>query len=166
LPSPSPEKPRRKSRAFAIALRALRDSLDESQGTFGARLGVTQRTMTRWEVDGELPPLAQRKHLATVLGGARPDLVAPLHAALGLPADFVQMLAPAPMASAAPVSTDAARAALDTAVATMAEDLDVGPRKLRAAVVELLRCLQETGLPLEAARLLLTGSRVSKRGRT
>jgi transcriptional regulator with XRE-family HTH domain len=140
-----------RSKAFAQALRSVRKSLGESQDTFGARLDVARRTLTRWEIRGELPPMAQRKHLATVLGDVRRDLQDELLESLELGDEFAALVSErAP--DTQPRDPAAALAGVDAAVLAMAEELDVGPRKLRAALTRLLVRLEAAGLSLAAAR--------------
>ena len=48
-----------RSASFGLALRAVRAGLGLSQDDFGARLGVSRRTLSRWEIHDELPPVGQ-----------------------------------------------------------------------------------------------------------
>ena len=139
---------RKKNEKFGVALLALRESLGLAQEAFGSRIGVSRRTLTRWEAHGELPPVAQRKHIATAFPEAPAELRAALVASLDLGGDFEAMVA-------GPGSLEPAPDALDSALLAMAEQLDMGPGRLRGALLGFLRRVQESGLPIEAACALI-----------
>jgi transcriptional regulator with XRE-family HTH domain len=143
--------------AFGTALANLRHALHLSQDELGARLGVSRRTLTRWEVHGELPPIGQRKHLATAFPDAPPKLVADLIRTLGLGAEFAVRI---PGASSPNVDP----ALVDEAFFSMAEQLDIGPKRLREALIAFLGRLREGGLTIDAACVRLGARRGKKSG--
>jgi transcriptional regulator with XRE-family HTH domain len=151
--------------SFGTTLSRVRSSLGLSQDDFGARLGVSRRTLTRWECHDELPPVGQRKHLATSF----PDVPAALRAALvqtlGLDARFVATLDPPPPALAPALSPAAQVAsAVDGAFLELCEGVDVAPGRLRSGLVAFLRRLEASGLSLDAVRSRLEPPSRARRG--
>jgi transcriptional regulator with XRE-family HTH domain len=138
----------RRSVGFGAALQAVRAALGLSQDVFGARLGVSRRTLTRWEIHDELPPVGQRKHIATSFPNAPPELRAALVRSLGLDDAFVASLA-------APRQTPSAPADLDGAFLDLCERVDVAPGRLRVGLVDFLRRAEASGFSLEEARARL-----------
>ncbi len=134
---------------FGLALQAVRASLRLSQEDFGARLGVSRRTLTRWEIHDELPPVGQRKHIATSFPDAPAELRAALVRSLGLGAAFVASLT----AMAGPAPQPAV--SLDGALLELCERVDVAPGRLRVALVHFLRRAEAGGLSLQATRAAL-----------
>ena len=142
----------KRSPGFGQALYAVRDALRMSQDAFGARLGVSRRTLTRWEIHDELPPLGQRKHIATSF----PDVPAPLRAALvrALQLDDPFVASLTPPAPAAPAAL-AEAASVDAAFLDLCERLDLSPARLRLPLVEFVRRAEASGLSLAAIRARL-----------
>jgi transcriptional regulator with XRE-family HTH domain len=130
----------------------VRNALGESQSTFGGRFGVSRRTLTRWESDGELPPVAQQIHLAVELRHVDAALLRPLLASMvHLHEDVVALVTSATVRTETlPPAT--AKAQVDGALALMAEELDIGPRKLRAALATLVERLHAAGVAMDGAR--------------
>jgi transcriptional regulator with XRE-family HTH domain len=144
----------RPSASFGLALQAVRSALGLSQSEFGARIGVSRRTLTRWEIHDELPPMGQRKHIATSTLGAPAELRAALVRSLKLDEGFAASLAalqPAPSPAAAPAPT-VTRPALDGAFLELCEHVEVAPGRMRAALVEFLRRAEGSGFSLSGAR--------------
>ena len=155
----------KRSAGFGACLRAARAALGLSQEDLGARLGVSRRTLTRWEVYDALPPVGQRKHIATSFVDAPPELRAALVRSLGLGDGFDATLAASDPAGAAPVP---AAAVLDGAFLGLCERIDVAPGRLRSALVDFLRRSEAAGLSLEAVRRALEPKAAqggTKRGR-
>jgi transcriptional regulator with XRE-family HTH domain len=134
---------------FGDALRAVRAALHLSQSDLGARLGVSRRTLTRWEIHDELPPIGQRKHIATSFPDVPQELRAALVRSLALGDEFVAAPAAAPPAPR-PASLPAA--ALDGAFLELCERVDLAPGRLRLALVEFLRRAEAMELSLQAIR--------------
>jgi transcriptional regulator with XRE-family HTH domain len=143
---------------FGLALQALRAALGLSQDSFGARLGVSRRTLTRWEIHDELPPVGQRKHIATSFPEAPAELRAALVRSLRLDEGFVASLA-APQQAPTP-----AVGALDGAFLELCERVDVAPGRLLAGLIEFLKRAEASGLSLQATRAQLE-PRSTRRGR-
>jgi transcriptional regulator with XRE-family HTH domain len=145
-----------RSASFGVALSAVRAALKLSQDDFGARLGVSRRTLSRWEIHDELPPVGQRKHIATSFPDAPADLRAALVRSLELDARFVaSLLPPAPTPAPALATAPPPAAALDSALLALCERADVPPGRMRTALVEFLRGAEATGLSLPAIRAAL-----------
>jgi transcriptional regulator with XRE-family HTH domain len=140
----------RKSKRFAAAFNAARTALGLSQREIGLRLGVARRTLTRWEIDGDLPPLGQRKHIATSFADAPAEVRAALVASLELDEAFVLSLA-VPERERAPAGHD-----LNGALLAICEQLDVSPGRVRAALLDFLGRLDAMGLSVQAVRASLS----------
>lgn len=134
----------KRSTRFGAALSAVRNALGLSQDVFGARLGVSRRTITRWEIHNELPPVGQRKHIATSFPDAPVELRAALVRSLELGDRFV-------VSFAAPRAAPPAPGTLDGAFLELCERVDVAPGRVRGPLVAFLRRLDANGLSLEAA---------------
>ncbi|MGH7298190.1 MAG: helix-turn-helix domain-containing protein [Polyangiaceae bacterium] len=144
--------------SFGMALCAVRQALGMSQDVFGARLGVSRRTLTRWEAHDELPSVAQRKHLATSFPDVPVELRAALVRSLGLGEGFVASMAGSQHAASPPAAVvDAASAAaiVDGAFLELCEAVDVAPGRLRAGLVAFLRRIEASGVSLPEARARL-----------
>ena len=136
---------------FAYAMRAIRRELGLNQDRLAAKIDASARTLTRWETKGELPPPAQRTHLAIKL--------APLVSAERL-AELVEALDLEELIDAAALSArvrpraggGASAGELDAALFAFAEDLDVSAGKVRPAVAKLLARLEATGLTFAELR--------------
>ena len=136
-------------------------------------VGATPRTVQRWE-DAFVPPTrSYRQPLVRALEKASAPTWRALVEALALPVEATlarvplqvakNAPAPAPPPPAPPPPVPPApppldpRAVLDDAVRSAAEDLDVSPRKVRAAFAHLVVDLERLGLSYMAARDLLLG---------
>jgi transcriptional regulator with XRE-family HTH domain len=146
---PRERRMRRRSTGFGVALRAVRAALGLSQDVLGARLGVSRRTLTRWECHDELPPVGQRKHIATSFQDAPYELRAALVRSLALGDGFVASFV-APRPAPPPAGAD-----LDGAFLELCERVDVAPGRLRAGLVEFLRRAEASGLSLQTTRARL-----------
>lgn len=89
-------------------------------------LGVTPRTVGRWESGLSQPPGEQWLRIARYLAGFAPDEAAELARAAGVAS---------PLPERIPVDSDAIRQALLRA----ADLLDTSPRRVRAAVREIVK---------------------------
>jgi transcriptional regulator with XRE-family HTH domain len=142
--------------SFGRALSAVRAALGLSQDDFGARLGVSRRTLSRWEIHDELPPVGQRKHIATSFPEAPAELRAALVRSLQLDDRFVATLAAAVSTQTPPLATAPLPAgALDGALLELCERVEVAPGRLRVALVAYLRRAEATGVSLQALRASL-----------
>ncbi len=148
------------NQGLAFVLRAIRKELGMNQATFSAKVDASTRSLSRWEVDGDLPPPAQRTHIAIKLAPlVSTKRLAELVEALELE-DWIN--AAALCARARPTEGRGASAGdIEAALFALAEDLDVGAGKVRPAVAKLLARLEATGLTLADLRAGLARPRRS-----
>lgn len=122
----------------AVLLKDIRTRLALTQRALGQKLGVTTRTINRWEGgETEVP--------ASVL----PRAIALLRARDPSAADHLAIEAKLPGALA---QEEARRAALDHAVYAAADALDVSPRRARRVLATFLTHLVAAGLGAADAR--------------
>ncbi|HEY3821584.1 MAG TPA: helix-turn-helix transcriptional regulator [Polyangiaceae bacterium] len=145
----------RRGDAFGFALQAVRGALRLTQDGLGARLGVSRSTLTRWEIHDELPPIGQRKHIATSFPDVPSELRAALIRSLALDDAFVASLDPPRAPPSPPASPALPPGALDGAFLELCESADVPPARLRAGLIAFLLRAEATGLTLEGARAQL-----------
>ncbi len=145
----------KRQESFGVALAAVRGALEQSQTQFGARFGVSRRTLTRWEAHDELPPEPMRKHIATSIPDAPAELREALVRSMGLGGAFLALAAPAPAATAPAAVASVDPAALDGAYLDLCERAEVPPGRLRRPLVEFLRRAEASGLSLAATRTVL-----------
>jgi DNA-binding XRE family transcriptional regulator len=139
---------------WGLGLVSLRSVMHWTQDQLGARLGVSRRTLTRWEIHHELPPIGVRKHIVTSLPDAPVELRDRLVRMLGLGDEF---LAAAVAAPAGPPQPPPAPQLLDGALLDLCERIDVAPGTVRPAVIEFLRRAEASGFSLETTRTALEG---------
>jgi transcriptional regulator with XRE-family HTH domain len=136
--------------------------------------GTTTRSVQRWESAFVPPTRSYHEHLVVALGGASVATWRALVEALGFPLDKALAKVPIQVTKAlpppappppppAPPPLDA-RAILDDAVRATAEDLDVSPRKVRAAFAQLVVDLERLGLSYAAARDVLLARGAAGKG--
>jgi transcriptional regulator with XRE-family HTH domain len=125
------------------ALRDCRRALKFTQRAFAKQIGVSTRTLSRWEFDDHHPPIAERNRVMTWVAHAPPALVRTLA--------YAWQVAVPPQA-ALPPPEPPAPPPLEAALYDAAEEHDIGPRRLRAAIIHLLRAIERTQLTPTAAR--------------
>jgi transcriptional regulator with XRE-family HTH domain len=130
---------------IGAVLAAGRRQLRLTQDEVGAHLGVSGRTIHRWETDQRRPRPRELPHLLRRLHELSPPLAARLASATGV------ALEAAGIAPAVSASDVAQRNALDAAICAAAEELDVSPRRLRPGVAALLARLREARVSIEDA---------------
>lgn len=134
----------------AVLLKDIRTRLGLTQRTLGQRLGVTTRTINRWETgDTEVP------------ANAVPRAIALLRARDAAAADRIAIEAKLPGALA---QEEARKATVDHAVYAAADALDVSPRRAREVLSVFLTHLVAAGLGAADARARLV-ERVAADGR-
>ncbi len=129
-----------------------RQALGLNQGQLAQRLEVTQRTLSRWEHDVAPPSHRSRVAIVAAVASAPEPMLTALAAALGVTAPPSSRVTVAAVLTPDPA---ARRAALDDALYANADELDVSPRRLRAALADLLREAEVLGLTLAEARAAL-----------
>lgn len=119
-----------------------RRSVGLTQEQLGRRVGLKGRAVFRWERDQAVPSKKNRAALVTALRAVNPEIAARLEQAIAM--DGQQPVAPAP---APPVDEVAA---IELAVFTMADELDLPPRRVRHALRRLVSRLRADKLTLDA----------------
>lgn len=149
--------PLRKHRNEGLALQLLRDSYKISQGDMAAKLGVSLRTMQRWELGHRLPTREQLTRIAGAIMRDDRDRAEDLAAGFGT---SLEILGFEPAASddttpPPPPPATPPREAIELALYVAAEQLDVRPSAARAPFVAFLNKLGALGVSCaEAARVL------------
>jgi transcriptional regulator with XRE-family HTH domain len=133
---------------MGIAIAAARMELRWTQEELGRHLGVSEKTISRWELGEVKPRIGDRPRLVEALAAASPQAIAQMRAAFGMAA------AAAP---AAPQAHAHARLALEAALFALAEAADCSPRAVRAGAFAFLSHLELSGIRVEDARALLAG---------
>jgi hypothetical protein len=132
---------------FGTAIATARKELRESQGEFARRFGVCRQTVARWEVQRHAPSDGTEAAVLSGIESLPPGLRLAILASMGA------VIAPTPaQAPPAPVPARDPRAAMDLVVYRTAEALDVGPRRVRAALAIALREMEDAGLSVREAR--------------
>ncbi|MFI5298540.1 MAG: helix-turn-helix domain-containing protein [Polyangiales bacterium] len=123
---------------FAPAMRNARRAMILNQATVAEEIGVSAVTISRWEQGDCSPNGAARLGVVKWANG----LVSPHREAI-----FEALGVMLPTATATPTATTKAdkRRAIDAAVLATADALDVGPRSLRAALVQLIDAVESAG---------------------
>jgi DNA-binding XRE family transcriptional regulator len=131
--------------AQAQAIRSARVTVGLTQVELARRIGVKSRAIYRWERDAATPVRRNRSALVTAIGILNPEAGKQLKAAL-----YGEKKQEAPSAAAfAPIAPDVA---LDLAILSLADELDVTPRRLRAGLLRLCKQAALAGLTLDALR--------------
>lgn len=118
--------------APSVLLRDIRHLLGLTQRALGQQLGVTTRTVNRWELGtSEMPATAVPRALAL------------LRARDAGAADRIAIEAGVPGAAA---QEEARRAALDHAIYAAADALDVSPRRAREVLATFLTHMVAAGM--------------------
>jgi transcriptional regulator with XRE-family HTH domain len=130
-PSPMPKKPT----ALSVSIRDCRGALHLTQAEFAEWTGFSTATIVRWENGMRSPPrAAQRLLLVHQVATKRPDLAAPLAAAMDVP------FLPPPTSAQSPFSSHGAIDERDLRVSLYraAEELQVPSARLRAVLADLV----------------------------
>jgi DNA-binding XRE family transcriptional regulator len=123
-----------------------------TQAFLGNKVGVSERTLSRWETGAIGPSLSQLRELIAMLSKANAETLDALKKA----AHLVPKLAPVPSIPPGPsLLPSAAPGSLDDSIRAFAEDLDVSARRLRMAMALLLGDIEKAGLSVNAAKELL-----------
>jgi transcriptional regulator with XRE-family HTH domain len=141
-----PQKEPGMSSKLAPAIRTARRAAGLTQQELGMRLGLKGRAVYRWERDASAPAKARRKALVGAIEAVNRDAAAQLAAA------FAEAIAPAAAAAPAPPPTPAPLSgplALELAIFSMADELDLPPRRLRAALMKLLERMRQANISFE-----------------
>jgi transcriptional regulator with XRE-family HTH domain len=136
--------------ALADALREARQSIGLTQEELGRHIGVKGRAVYRWERDDAQPNRANQRRVVEVIASLHEAAAAKLSAVI---ADQVKH---APVATAPPPRTAtppaALRALVEHSVFSVADELDLPPRRVRAALAGWLRRVHAAGLALDVVQ--------------
>jgi transcriptional regulator with XRE-family HTH domain len=135
------------------AIRDARLAMGLTQQQLGQYVGLKAHAVYRWEAGFNIPRKAMRRKLLKEVELRKPEAAAQLQATFdthltrggALPALAAVV---APVAPAQPTGA----LAMELAVFAMADELDLAPRRLRAALPRLLLRMQSAGYSLESAR--------------
>ena len=119
----------------------IRARLELTQSALAEKLGVTARTINRWETGASDVPDSVLPQALSLLRAQDPEAADELAVRVGLPAAREQ--------------ERARRAALDHAVFVVADDLDISPRRARDAMLRFLDHLLAAGMTARDARARL-----------
>lgn len=122
-------------------LKDIRRRLALTQRGLGLKLGVTTRTVSRWEVGRTEPPDSIVPRALALLRARDPDAADRLGLEASLPAAVAQ--------------EDARRHSLDSALYLVADSLDVSPRRAREVLATFLTHLVAAGMTATDARARL-----------
>jgi predicted transcriptional regulator len=118
-------KPRRQPTAASKALFSARNAARLRLDQTAKAVGVHPRTVTRWEIGETKPSADEWARLVALFAMYAPQAAAALAAAAGVP-------------SASPPSRAVDVRAIDAAIIRAADRLDVAPRRVRAALRDIL----------------------------
>jgi len=151
---PRPRKPQ-KHRALGVEIVKMRGRHRLSQRELAADLGVSSRTLLRWENGYALPTKGQLTTLVAYLAQLDEDDAEHVAATYGTSLDLLGIVrasdAPAGAPSPSPVTPEPPREAAELALYVAADELGMRPARLRAPVVTMLRTLGALGLTCEKA---------------
>ena len=140
--------------SFSNVLRHVRSATQWTQRELARRLGISTKTLGRYENDGVMPPAARRHGIVHALRGINPALLARVARSLDVADDFVEGLPQAPRV----VDAGVVRGVVERAVLEAAERVDAGPGRTRAALQTFLARLAEAGIDRDAAHRVLAGA--------
>lgn len=146
--------------ALGPLLQLAREQLGLKQLEMAKILRTDARTLRRWEAGEAFPTPSWREIVAIGFGHAEGETWRAIVRELGLSLDVMLARVP-PQRAKLPAPAQAVeprvdpRAVLDDAVRTVAEDLDVSARRLRAGVAAILGDLERLGLSAKAGREMI-----------
>jgi len=141
---------------FAEAFRSARRAMQIEQRELAKRLGLSSRSLIRWEGGEVLPRDMVRQEVVEWLSSIPPEHGEPALRALGV-------LLPAPPSKSVASQTEIVKVYLEHAVLSAAEAHQLPPGALRAAVARVLEAVEKTGASLATARALIASQAPEKR---
>jgi DNA-binding XRE family transcriptional regulator len=146
----------------------MRAEAGVDQATWGARVGVRESTVSRWELGVRTP---SRAHALSVLIALRDHPETDMDdlrllatgwgidpASIGIPEPLTEEVPPAPLPAPAPAPTAPpvdARRVVETAMLAASEDTDLSVRVVRRVFGALLGALEGGGVSVPEARAAL-----------
>jgi transcriptional regulator with XRE-family HTH domain len=143
--------------SFSVVLFSVRAATQWTQRELAFRLGISAKTLARYESGRVMPPASRRHGIVHALSILDPALLARVARSLGVADDFVQGLPRAPHV----VDAGVAQGVVERAVLEAAERVDAGPGRTRAALQTFLARLAQAGIDRDTAHRAL-GTRVKE----
>jgi transcriptional regulator with XRE-family HTH domain len=135
---------------FGQSIRGARRAAGLTQAQLGMRVGLKGRAISRWDRDDNTPTRRNRKALVTAINAVNQDAGAKLAAAIASDEPPTKTAAAVPAAQ--PIVPPISGAVLfEHAIFGMADELDLPPRRIRGALVRLLKRLGEQDVSLDMA---------------
>jgi hypothetical protein len=138
----------RQADTFDVVLLDLLRTMQWTQTQLATHWGVSTKTIGRYVSGQAVPPVSRRHGLLAALRDVDRPLLLRLAAPLGLSKDALPPRPPADAASSQRI--------LDAAVQEVAEKLDAGPIRVRAALARFVAQLAEGNVDPGTAHALLT----------
>jgi transcriptional regulator with XRE-family HTH domain len=125
-------------------------ALGGTQTTLGELVGVTRRTVWRWQSGQSFPPVPSLETIARKVHPVDPALAERLAAAAGATLEGLGIVAPKPAHKPDPLADPARRRVyVDSVVCAAAEAVDLPPGVVRRALAIALSRARETGVSLD-----------------
>jgi hypothetical protein len=147
----------------SLLLVRAQHALGDTQQSLGKRLGVSKRTMTRWQGGRTSPGKVALGRTAVLVHPKDPALAATLANAAGTTLELLG-IAPPP-APPRPLPPAPPRRLADAVLCAAAEAMDVSPRAVRPALIAAFACARELGMSVEAFESALAPAAPAKRAR-
>jgi hypothetical protein len=137
---------RRSSKKMVDLLFDAQAALEATNLALGKQLGVSSRTISRWQMGQTALAPKYLAELAPLVYPRDKELAADMAAAAGTTLDALGVTKPA-----APAPTgDELRRALDAVVLAAADAGDISPRAARPAIAAALRAVKDSGIAVDA----------------
>lgn len=137
-------------------VKMTRKAMNLTQASLSESLGVSTRTLQRWEIDRSTPSPAELGKLAIAVHPRRPDLAERLARCAGTNLLALGLVKPQPPSEPKPDPLERLRPLLvEAVVSAAAEALDCPPRHVRPALVAAFERARQTGLGVEEVLGLL-----------
>jgi hypothetical protein len=136
--------------AFDVVLRDVLRATTWTNVALAARLGLSSKTVGRYIHRQAVPPAARRHSILAALRELEPSLLMRLASSLGLAEDALPRRPPPP------ADLTALQPILEAATLEVAERLDSGPIRVRAALAGFIARLVEGNIDVRSAQALLT----------
>jgi transcriptional regulator with XRE-family HTH domain len=140
-------------------------ALSLTQTTLGALVGVTRRTVWRWQSGQSVPTVPNLETIARKVHAVDPALAGRLAEAAGATLESLGIAQPKPPEKPDPLADPGqSRILVDAVICAAAEAVDAPPRVARRALLAAFARAKEMGVPLDglAAALSLHARRKPK----
>jgi transcriptional regulator with XRE-family HTH domain len=143
---------------LAEALREARRQANLTQHELGKKIGLKGRAIYRWERDETGPSRLNQRMVLNAIGAIHPDAAAKLSAVFAAHGKRSRR-APAAASQLPPTAAQhvVPRALLEHSVFSMADELDIPPRRVRSALARWLRRVGEASFSFDVVQRELDG---------